>query len=195
MEIIKQHVALNRTKVLEAAQKYLSKGQHDKAIAEYQKLVKEDPRDVRTLLKLLESTGATTRREGGGVHLRADAISNPEAPYDLVRTMRASVLVLGPLVARAGVESTAVLERFGDGFREVAGLVDGESGESLAHIGYVPVAPVLQAFDVSRTFAGATARFAADPQLQVMPPSAVEVAARELWQRGWLTAADAAARR
>jgi len=45
-------VAVNRTKVLEAAQKFLSKGQYDKAIAEYQKLVVEDPRDVRTLLKI-----------------------------------------------------------------------------------------------------------------------------------------------
>jgi pilus assembly protein FimV len=45
-------VAVNRTKVLEAAQKFLSKGQYDKAVAEYQKLVQEDPRDVRTLLKI-----------------------------------------------------------------------------------------------------------------------------------------------
>ncbi len=45
-------MAVNRTKVLEAAQKFLSKGQYDKAIAEYQKLVAEDPRDVRTLLKI-----------------------------------------------------------------------------------------------------------------------------------------------
>lgn len=45
-------MAVNRTKVLEAAQKFLSKGQYDKAIAEYQKLVSEDPRDVRTLLKI-----------------------------------------------------------------------------------------------------------------------------------------------
>ncbi|MFT3923529.1 MAG: tetratricopeptide repeat protein [Myxococcales bacterium] len=45
-------MAVNRTKVLEAAQKFLSKNQYDKAIAEYQKLVAEDPRDVRTLLKI-----------------------------------------------------------------------------------------------------------------------------------------------
>ena len=45
-------MAVNRTKVLEAAQKFLSKGQYDKAVAEYQKLVQEDPRDVRTLLKI-----------------------------------------------------------------------------------------------------------------------------------------------
>ncbi len=45
-------MAVNRTKVLEAAQKFLAKNQYDKAIAEYQKLVVEDPRDVRTLLKI-----------------------------------------------------------------------------------------------------------------------------------------------
>ena len=45
-------MAVNRTKVLEAAQKFLSKGQYDKAVLEYQKLVQEDPRDVRTLLKI-----------------------------------------------------------------------------------------------------------------------------------------------
>ncbi len=45
-------MALNRTKVLETAQKYLAKGQYDRAIAEYQKLVEEDPKDVRTWLKI-----------------------------------------------------------------------------------------------------------------------------------------------
>ena len=57
-------MAVNRTKVLEAAQKFLSKGQYDKAIAEYQKLVSEDPRDVRTLLKIgdLHTRRATNPR-------------------------------------------------------------------------------------------------------------------------------------
>ena len=45
-------MALNRTKVLETAQKYLAKGQYDRAIAEYQKLVDADPNDVRTWLKI-----------------------------------------------------------------------------------------------------------------------------------------------
>ena len=45
-------MALNRTKVLEAAQKYLGKAQYDKAIVEYKKLVEADPRDVRTWLKI-----------------------------------------------------------------------------------------------------------------------------------------------
>lgn len=45
-------MALDRSRVLETAQKYLAKGQYDKAIAEYQKLVNEDPNDVRTWLKI-----------------------------------------------------------------------------------------------------------------------------------------------
>jgi tetratricopeptide (TPR) repeat protein len=45
-------VAVDRTKVLAAAQKHLAKGAYDRAIAEYQKLVEADPRDVRTLLKI-----------------------------------------------------------------------------------------------------------------------------------------------
>ncbi|MCA9580543.1 MAG: tetratricopeptide repeat protein [Myxococcales bacterium] len=43
---------INRPKVLEAAQKYLSKGNYDRAIAEFQKVLKEDPKDVRTWLKV-----------------------------------------------------------------------------------------------------------------------------------------------
>lgn len=45
-------MAVDRTKILAAAQKHLSRGNYDRAIAEYQKLVKADPRDVRTLLKI-----------------------------------------------------------------------------------------------------------------------------------------------
>ncbi len=45
-------MALDRSRVLETAQKHLAKGQYDKAIAEYLKLVKEDPNDVRTWLKV-----------------------------------------------------------------------------------------------------------------------------------------------
>lgn len=58
--------------------------------------------DVRTLGRLLGHLGA--RVESGDEGLRVDASDLPgrEAPYDLVKTMRASVLVLGPLVARFG---------------------------------------------------------------------------------------------
>jgi len=58
--------------------------------------------DVVTTLKLLRQMGVAAERDGGGVRLKADAITHTEAPYELVRTMRASILVLGPLVARCG---------------------------------------------------------------------------------------------
>ncbi len=60
-------------------------------------------RDVSTMLNLLMQMGVTTSLdEKGGVELRAAKITDPVAPYELVKTMRASVLVLGPLVARLG---------------------------------------------------------------------------------------------
>lgn len=58
--------------------------------------------DIATMLKLLRGMGVKATREGDQLQLQADAITATEAPYDLVKTMRASVLVLGPLVARFG---------------------------------------------------------------------------------------------
>ena len=63
-----------------------------------------DLADVRTLGRLLGHMGCEVARDAAGrkVGLRVPATVKPEAPYELVRTMRASVLVLGPLVARWG---------------------------------------------------------------------------------------------
>ncbi len=59
--------------------------------------------DVRTTLRLLRGLGAHAEAEGDGVvRVRAERLSRLEAPYDLVKTMRASFLVLGPLLARYG---------------------------------------------------------------------------------------------
>jgi UDP-N-acetylglucosamine 1-carboxyvinyltransferase len=58
--------------------------------------------DVATALKLLRQMGVTAERDGRTVHLNAAAVHHPEAPYELVKTMRAAILVLGPLVARFG---------------------------------------------------------------------------------------------
>ena len=58
--------------------------------------------DVATMAKLLEQMGVSVERREGEVALQAKAIGAPTAPYELVRTMRASVLVLGPLLARCG---------------------------------------------------------------------------------------------
>jgi UDP-N-acetylglucosamine 1-carboxyvinyltransferase len=58
-------------------------------------------RDIRTLRKLLDHLGVESRDEDGAIALRRER-PNPQhdAPYDLVKTMRASVLVLGPLLAK-----------------------------------------------------------------------------------------------
>ncbi len=61
-----------------------------------------DLRDTRTLLKVMEELGATSERNGDVLTIDATHVNNYEASYELVRTMRASVLVLGPLVARLG---------------------------------------------------------------------------------------------
>ncbi len=58
--------------------------------------------DVATTLKLLRQMGVAAERDGATVRLKADAVTHTEAPYDMVKTMRASILVLGPLVARFG---------------------------------------------------------------------------------------------
>ncbi|MDO8276841.1 MAG: UDP-N-acetylglucosamine 1-carboxyvinyltransferase, partial [Burkholderiaceae bacterium] len=59
--------------------------------------------DVATMLKLVRNMGVSAERDdGGSVRLDAGALNTPEAPYELVKTMRASVLALGPLLARFG---------------------------------------------------------------------------------------------
>jgi UDP-N-acetylglucosamine 1-carboxyvinyltransferase len=60
-------------------------------------------RDVRTMQRLLQHIGAATHEEpSGAVTVETRRVGSADAPYDLVKTMRASVLVLGPLLARAG---------------------------------------------------------------------------------------------
>ena len=62
--------------------------------------------DIKSLITLLEQHGVEAQVEakdlGQTLHLKTPSITNTTAPYDLVRKMRASVLVLGPLVARQG---------------------------------------------------------------------------------------------
>jgi UDP-N-acetylglucosamine 1-carboxyvinyltransferase len=58
-------------------------------------------RDIRTMERLLVDIGSTVNVEDGAVKLTTENIVCPEAPYELVKTMRASSLVLGPLVARS----------------------------------------------------------------------------------------------
>jgi UDP-N-acetylglucosamine 1-carboxyvinyltransferase len=59
--------------------------------------------DVSTMLKLIRNMGVScAHEEDGTVRLNAGALNKPEAPYEMVKTMRASVLALGPLLARFG---------------------------------------------------------------------------------------------
>jgi len=61
-------------------------------------------RDIATMMTLLSSLGATATRPSsdGALIIESSAVSEFRAPYDLVKTMRASILVLGPLLARFG---------------------------------------------------------------------------------------------
>jgi len=56
--------------------------------------------DIQSVKQLLANLGARTESDGSTVRIDASGLCNHEAPYDLVRKMRASILVLGPLVAR-----------------------------------------------------------------------------------------------
>lgn len=58
--------------------------------------------DIRTMSAILEGLGTTVKREDETLTLNARNITSTEAPYDLVRTMRASIVTLGPMLARFG---------------------------------------------------------------------------------------------
>jgi UDP-N-acetylglucosamine 1-carboxyvinyltransferase len=59
-------------------------------------------KDVSTLIKLIQGLGITVTRDGDTVTVDTSTLDNHFAPYELVKTMRASILVLGPLLARYG---------------------------------------------------------------------------------------------
>ena len=99
-------------------------------------------RDIHTTLKLNEILGCPSTFTGNTVTMEPAPNLNPEAPYDLVRTMRASVLVLGPLLARTGRARVALpggcaigarpvnlhltaLEKMGATFTLEAGYIEG----------------------------------------------------------------------
>jgi len=58
--------------------------------------------DISTMVRLLGQMGVQVSNEGGIMTLRAAEVTSCEAPYEMVKTMRASILVLGPLLARFG---------------------------------------------------------------------------------------------
>ncbi len=65
-------------------------------------------RDTRTLLKLMEELGCSYEYNGSLLKVDTTIINHSEASYELVKTMRASVLVLGPLLARTGAAKVSL---------------------------------------------------------------------------------------
>jgi len=82
------------------------------ALLTSQPLVIENPpalADVTTMTRLLARLGAVVSRDASGAtRVQVETVAGGEAPYELVSTMRASVLVLGPLLARTGVARVAL---------------------------------------------------------------------------------------
>jgi UDP-N-acetylglucosamine 1-carboxyvinyltransferase len=111
-----------------------------------------DLRDVRTIKRLLADLGPTVETDGTVVQVDAAELSSHVAPYELVRTMRASVLVLGPLVARLGRARVSLPGGCAIGARPInlhlKGLEALGAQVSLDH-GYVEVeAPSLQGAEI-----------------------------------------------
>lgn len=82
-------------------------------------------KDIHTLIALLRELGLHAEIDGGQAHLEARHISRDTAPYELVKTMRASILVLGPLLARCGSAHVALPGGCAIGARPVDRHLDG----------------------------------------------------------------------
>ncbi|MEO5356511.1 MAG: UDP-N-acetylglucosamine 1-carboxyvinyltransferase [Nitrospirae bacterium YQR-1] len=61
-----------------------------------------DLKDIKTMSTVLQSMGGEVSRDGAALRINTGGVETVEAPYELVKTMRASVLTLGPLMARFG---------------------------------------------------------------------------------------------
>jgi UDP-N-acetylglucosamine 1-carboxyvinyltransferase len=81
--------------------------------------------DVSTMARLLGRMGVEVDRAGNTINLRAASVADATAPYDLVKTMRASVLVLGPLLARCGAARVSLPGGCAIGLRPVDQHVKG----------------------------------------------------------------------
>ena len=105
-------------------------------------------RDIRTMQRLLVDIGSKTKIDGETVRLHTPHVVCPEAPYELVKTMRASSLVLGPLVARCGRARVSLpggcaigarpinlhiagLEQLGAHINQSHGYIEAEAAEGL----------------------------------------------------------------
>ena len=101
--------------------------------------------DVSTMLKLIRNMGVTAERaDDGTVRIDASALNWPEAPYELVKTMRASVLALGPLLARFGRAKVSLpggcaigsrpVDQHIKGLQAMGAIIDVEHGYMLARL-------------------------------------------------------------
>lgn len=81
--------------------------------------------DVTSTIQILKQLGATVSHDGPVVTIHASGDLNPVAPYDLVRKMRASFLVLGPLLARHGKARVSLPGGCAIGARPVGFHLDG----------------------------------------------------------------------
>ncbi len=105
-------------------------------------------KDIATTLQLLAGVGAKVSRNAGFVEIDIPRLTSTEAPYDLVRTMRASILMLGPLLAREKAAKVSLpggcaigsrpvdihlsaLEKMGASLRLEQGYVVGECAKGL----------------------------------------------------------------
>ncbi|HTS25488.1 MAG TPA: UDP-N-acetylglucosamine 1-carboxyvinyltransferase [Bryobacteraceae bacterium] len=105
-------------------------------------------RDIRTMQRLLVDIGSNAEVDGETVRLHTPHVVCPEAPYELVKTMRASSLVLGPLVARSGRARVSLpggcaigarpinlhilgLEQLGARINQAHGYIEAEAPEGL----------------------------------------------------------------
>ena len=101
--------------------------------------------DVATMLKLIRNMGVTAeRQDDGSVVLNAGTLTNPKAPYELVKTMRASVLALGPLLARFGQAKVSLpggcaigsrpVDQHIKGLQAMGAVIDVEHGYMIASL-------------------------------------------------------------
>jgi len=105
-------------------------------------------RDIATMQKLMKHIGAQVTVKEGRVTVEASRVEHPEAPYELVKTMRASSLVLGPLLGRCGRARVSLpggcaigarpinlhvagLERLGARVRQEHGYIEAEAPHGL----------------------------------------------------------------
>ncbi len=100
--------------------------------------------DVATMVKLVQNMGVSVQREDDRIVLDAGTLDKPEAPYDLVKTMRASVLALGPLLARFGRATVSLpggcaigsrpVDQHIKGLQQMGAVIDVEHGYMIASL-------------------------------------------------------------